>query len=57
MYMSVYMYCVYFAIRVNTFGFINVFLWQGMDSALDFLFVPVGKRYFLMGDNPRLLSW
>lgn len=54
--MYTYIY-IYLAIRVNTFGFINVFLWQGMESALDFLFVPAGKRYFLMGDYPRLLSW
>lgn len=38
MYMVVYMY-----IRVNTFGYINVFLWQGMDYAFVFLFVPEGK--------------
>lgn len=24
---------VYLAIRVNTFGYINVFLWQGVDYA------------------------
>lgn len=27
---------VYLAIRVNTFGYINVYLWQGMDYVLDF---------------------
>lgn len=50
---------VYLAIRVDTFGYINVFLWQTV-YVLDFCFwefVPVGKRYFLMGDKPRLLSW
>lgn len=40
---------VYLAIRVYIFCYINVFLWQGMDSALDFLFVPEGKRYYFDG--------
>lgn len=40
---------VYLAIRVNTFGSINVFLWQGMD-----FFFFLEKRYFSTGDNPRL---
>lgn len=50
---------VYLAIRVNTFGYINVFLWHRTDYIQDclFEFVPEGKRYFSTGDNPRLLSW
>lgn len=53
---------VYLAIRVNTFGSINVFLWQRMDYVSEFLFCFRGKaihfffqweitRGFYLGDS------
>lgn len=48
---------VYLAIRVNTFGYIKVFLWKGAEYGLEFLFWFLPEGYFSMRDDPRLLSW